>query len=472
MSHFQFETLDQLARRANKLGAPHVALECDPERVKAILARKQRVGDHTVGNSIAIHPMEGCDAAGDGRPGDLTRRRYERFAAGGAKLIWFESTAVSGEGRSSARQLWLCPETMPDFAKLLDGVRRAHRREFGGAGDLLEVLQLTHSGRFGVPHRVVTAHHPALDRKTGVAADHPLAADGEIEQIEDQYVEAARLAVEAGFHAIDIKASSGSLAHELLSARQRAGRYGGPLDNRARFLKNVIGKIREAVGGPLVIAVRLGCYDGIPYAAGPDGVGAPLEHSLPYADGFGVDPNDPLREDLTEVKQVVGWLEAWDVALLSVTVGFGAANPHVGRPYERPAEGDYEQPEHPLLGVDRQFRIAGALQQAYPELPMVGAGYSWLREYMINAAAANIGQGHIRFFGAGRNAIAYPEFARDALEKGALDPGRVCLTDGDCICLMRSDASPLGQFPAGCASRDKRLYGVLLKSARKAAKKV
>jgi 2,4-dienoyl-CoA reductase-like NADH-dependent reductase (Old Yellow Enzyme family) len=471
MKHFHFKTLDELARRADKLGASHVAFEHDPERVKALLARKQRVADHTVGNSIAIHPMEGCDAAPDGRPGDLTRRRYERFAAGGAKLIWFESTAIRGDARSSLRQLWLCPETMPDFAKLLEAVRRAHRRQFGGAGDLLEVLQLTHPGRYSAPRRVVAARNPALDRKTGVAADHPLISDDEIEQIEDQYVEAARLAVEAGFHAIDIKACSGSLAHELLSARQRAGRYGGPLENRARFLKNVIGKIRDDAGGPLVIAVRLGCYDGIPYAAAPDGSGAPLEHPIPYPYGFGVDPNDPLREDLTEVKQVVEWLEAWDVALLGVTVGFGAANPHVGRPYERRAEGDYEQPEHPLLGVDRHFRIAGALQQAYPELPMTGAGYSWLREYMINAAAGNIGQGNIRFFGAGRNAIAYPEFARDALEKGALDRSRVCLTDGDCICLMRSDTPPLGQFPAGCASHDKRLYGSLLRSARKAAKK-
>ena len=140
MRHFLFKTPEGLERRAGKLGAPDVALEHDPERVKALLGRKQRVGDHTVGNSIAIHPMEGCDANPDGRPGEFTRRRYERFAQGGAKLIWIESTAVSGEARSNPRQLWLCPETMPDFAKLLETVRRSHRRAFGRAGDLLEVL--------------------------------------------------------------------------------------------------------------------------------------------------------------------------------------------------------------------------------------------------------------------------------------------------------------------------------------------
>ncbi len=469
MRYFRSRTLHELERQASRLGACHLGFEHDPARVRAVLAEKVRVGDYTVGNSVAIHPMEGRDAAADGRPDELTRRRYERFAAGGAKLVWFESTAATVEGRSNPRQLWLHPGTMPDFAKLLEGVRRVHRQHCGAAGDLLEVLQLTHAGRYAAPNRVIVWHNPALDRRIGIPADHPLITDGELEHLEDGYVEAARLAVDAGFHAIDIKAANGCLVHELLSARQREGPYGGPLENRVRFLRNVIGKIRDAVGGPIILAVRLGCYDGVPYKVGADGgSGVPLRRRTPGAYGFGVDPRNPLKEDLTEVKQVVSWLEEWDVALLSVTVGFGPVNPHLARPYEKPAEGDYETPEHPLLGVDRHFRIAGELQQAYPNLPMVGSGYSWLRQYMIHAAASNISNGRIRFFGAGRNAIAYPQFAMDALKKGELDASRVCLTDNHCICLMRREDHALGQVPSGCVTRDSQIYGPIFKSTREA----
>jgi 2,4-dienoyl-CoA reductase-like NADH-dependent reductase (Old Yellow Enzyme family) len=147
----------------------------------------------------------------------------------------------------------------------------------------LDVLQLTHSGRHSAPARVVAYHNPALDKKTGVAADAPLATDGELERIEDDFVEAARLAADAGFRAVDIKAAHGYLADELLGATTREGRYGGPLENRARFLRNVIGKIHAAVGKNLLLAVRLGCYDGVPYVPDPaTRVGMPLEHPVPY----------------------------------------------------------------------------------------------------------------------------------------------------------------------------------------------
>lgn len=467
MKHFTFQTLDELEQAARRLGAGSVGFEHDAARVREALGRKAQVGPVTVGNRAAIHPMEGCDATPEGAPGELTWRRYRRFAAGGAKLIWFEATAVSGGARANPRQLWLRPQTMPEFARLLEMVRREHAARFGSSGDLLDVLQLTHSGRHSTPARVVACHNPALDQKTRVAPDAPLATDGELERIEDDFAGAARLAADAGFRAVDVKAAHGYLADELLGARTREGRYGGPLENRARFLRNVIGKIRAALGKNLLIAVRLGCYDGVPYAADPaTRVGVPLEHPVPYPYGFGVDPLDPAREDLTEVKQLIGWLMDWGVELLNVSAGSPYANPHVSRPFEMPDEGNYEAPEHPLLGVDRHFRIAAALQRAFPSLPMVGTGYSWLRQYMIHAAAHNIRSGAIAFVGAGRNALAYPDFARDAIETGALDAARVCRTDTFCTYLMRRKKHPLGQFPTGCVPYDKEVYGPVMKQAR------
>ena len=56
------------------------------------------VGSKTIANRIAIQPMEGCDGTADGKPDELTLRRYDKFAASGAGLIWEEATAVWEEG--------------------------------------------------------------------------------------------------------------------------------------------------------------------------------------------------------------------------------------------------------------------------------------------------------------------------------------------------------------------------------------
>ncbi|MFB3828866.1 MAG: NADH:flavin oxidoreductase [Bryobacteraceae bacterium] len=467
MRHFTYKSLDELRRAARELGAAHVQFEDDPAKVRAVLARPVRFGRHTLGNSLAVQPMEGCDGTLDGLPGELTWRRYRRFALGGAKLIWFEATAVAGEGRANTRQLWLHPASVDEFARLLEMMRRVHRERWGDTGGLLVPLQLTHSGRHSVPHPVIAYHNPYIDLKTGIPPDLPPITDSELAALEDRYVEAARLAAQAGFDAVDMKVTHGYLAAELMGAKTREGRYGGPLENRVRFARNIMGKIRAALGGRLTICMRLGCYDGVPYFRDPQtGIGVPARYALPYPYGFGMDPDDPLREDLTEVKQAIAWFRESGVELLNVSMGSPYYNPHIGRPFEKPDDGNYEQPEHPLAGVNRHFRIAGELQRAFPGLPMVGTGYSWLQKYAINAGARNIAQGDITLMGIGRGALAYPDFAADALEKGELDELRVCKTLTYCTYLMRQKHNALGQFPTGCPPFDKDPYGQIMKSAR------
>ncbi|MBI3681074.1 MAG: NADH:flavin oxidoreductase [Acidobacteria bacterium] len=467
MRHFTYRTLSELQQEADRIGARHVQFEEDPERIKSILARPVQVGGMRVGNSIAIHPMEGCDGTPDGLPDELTFRRYERFGSGGAKLIWFEATAIREDGRANPRQLWLHEKSLPAIARLLETALNAHREAYGSADDVLAPVQLTHSGRYSVPRRIIAHHNPVVDAKTNVAADHPVISDDELERIEDDFVEAARLASRAGFRAIDLKVTHGYLLSELLGARLREGRYGGSLENRTRMIRNVFGKVRAALGKEMMLCMRLGCYEGVPYQSDPaTGVGVPLPYPAPYPYGFGNQADDPLTEDLAEVRQAVGWFREWGLELLNVSLGVPYFNPHVGRPFEKPDEGNYEPPEHPLLGVDRHFRIAGELQRAFPDIPIVGTGYSWLQVFAINAAARNIADGNIRFYGAGRNALAYPWFARDALEKGAFDGRQVCRTVTFCTYLMRQKHHPWGQYPTGCPPYDKEVYGPIIKQAR------
>ena len=71
----------------------------------------------------------------------------------------------------------------------------------------------------------------------------------------------------------------------------------------------------------------------------------------------------------------------------------------------------------------------------------------------------------------GRNALAYPDFAVDALAKGELEEIRVCKTLTYCTFLMRQKNHPLGQFPSGCPPFDKLVYGPIMKEARASVRK-
>src|SRR5436190_15924999 len=94
------------------------------------------IGSRRVGNRWCVHPMEGCDGELDGSPGELTFRRYVRFGAGGAKLIWGEACAVTNESRATPRQITLNESTKSCFARIVDDCRRAHRDANGTDSDL------------------------------------------------------------------------------------------------------------------------------------------------------------------------------------------------------------------------------------------------------------------------------------------------------------------------------------------------
>ena len=122
-SYFHYRALDELQEDARQRGL-RIPLEADRGKVQTALAQPVQVGGVRVGNRLAIHPMEGCDGELGGSPDVLTKRRYERFATAGAKLIWFEATAVVGEARANPRQLWLHAGSEADFARMLDKTRQ------------------------------------------------------------------------------------------------------------------------------------------------------------------------------------------------------------------------------------------------------------------------------------------------------------------------------------------------------------
>jgi 2,4-dienoyl-CoA reductase (NADPH2) len=443
---FQLSSIEDLKRLSRRLGVSVEAIED-----VSILGQPVDFAGLVIPNSLAVHPMEGCDGDPQGRPDRLTVRRYERFAAGGAGLIWAEAIAIVREARANPRQLWLHPGSKEAFAAL---VKRAREKaaEANGAGHRpVLVAQLTHSGRYSkpgpaprpiIPERdpyrdpMTPQPKPTLDRKSKIPDDWPIITDEELDRLQDAYVEAARVAFEAGFDAVDVKACHGYLMNELLACHNRPGKYGGSFENRTRLLLEVIDRIRAELGDKLRIVTRLGVYDAIPY---------------PF--GWGVDQDDYTKPDLTEPKKLIGLLRQRGVRLIDITIANPYYNPHVGRPFNEPIVGGYGEPEHPLAGVARLVKITGEIQKEFPDMALVGTGYSWLRTLFANVGAANKTNGLVTLVGAGRMGFAYPDFARDILRHGKMDPEKVCVGCSACTQIMRDNGR------TGCVVRDNEVYG-------------
>jgi len=443
---FLYRHPDELRRDAEDL---NLALPWDDD--PGPLLAPIMVGARSLPNRLAVHPMEGFDAELDGAPSELAFRRYRRFAGGGSGLVWFEATAVVEESRSNPHQLFLHEGTVSRFEELVAATRAAAAGTMGRGHHPLLILQLTHSGRWSRPDRIrkpLIAHHfDTLDRMVEIDEAYPLVTDQELDDLQGVFVNAARLAAEAGFDGVDVKACHGYLGSELLGAFTREGRYGGSLENRTRLLLETVDRIRTEVPG-LLVTSRLNVFDGLPY---------------PF--GFGVSRDDSDEPDLTEPLVVLDRLKGLGSPLANITLGVPYCRPHLGRPFNRAVPGSPSAPEHPLVGIARFLGVTERLQKAHSNFPLVGTGYSWLRHFFPQVASGSVQRGGVSIVGLGRMAFAYPDFARDLAENGVLDPRKVCVGCSGCSELMRAGG------PSGCVVRDGDLFRLPGAGSAKAGKK-
>lgn len=438
---FSATTLDDLRREAEELG---IALPVS-DQVTA-LAGPVQVGTLRVPNRLAVLPMEGCDGTRDGAPGALTLRRYDRFAAGGAGLLWLEACAVAPEGRANPHQLWLTRENLGAFAAMVERIHAVARDAMGNDFRPILILQLTHSGRYSKPDGVpapMFAHHSPLSMGSHLGLDHPLVSDAYLDELQGAYLATARLAREAGIDAVDIKACHRYLVSELLASHTRVqSRYGGTYENRTRLLRETVAAIRRDLPD-LPITTRLNLSD-----------------CYAYPFGWGMHPTVPDRVDLTEPLRLVGELHALGVSCVSTSMGNPYYLAHFGRPFDKPAVGAALPEEHPLQSMFRLIDATRQVQQAYPDLAVLGGGYSWVRHLFPQLAAGLITQGWSSLVGLGRGAFAYPDFARDILTTGAMDARQCCIACSGCTQIMRDGGM------SGCLVRDAAVYGPIYRAGR------
>jgi len=230
----------------------------------------------------------------------------------------------------------------------------------------------------------------------------------------DLLLHAATLAADAGFDGVDLQCPREALPEAVLRVRE---------------------------GCPdLLVATRLCVYEAT-------------------RNGFGVAANDYRRPDMREPIRLVQELRARGLSLLNVTT----ASPAL-RGSERGVRGrsDAENPdEHPLMTLHRQLRLAHALRAAVLGLPVVGSGFSWLRQFVPHVAAWALREGLIDFAGLGRGALANPHLPKQVFAAGGLPADSACM-----VCFACSQLRDEGE-PVGCVLRDPETYGPIYRQMRR-----
>lgn len=423
---FSFSSADELRVycEKNRLNIPFSA---DLSPLAAPHALATRAGSIPLKNSLTVHPMEGFDGEADGTPSALSRRRYLRFARSGAALIWSEAIAVLPEARTSDHQLMITDANVDAYKSLITEMKQI--------SDVPVIAQLTHSGRFAknsvTPHPLFATRSLPFESVRPGDKDVPVVTDEYLDTLPAAFAKAAKLAEEAGFDGIDIKACHQYLLSELLSAHTRDGRYGGSFENRTRLMLDIVDAVRAVLRPETIIASRLSVSDMIDY---------------PY--GFGVTETVPAAPDFTEAKKLITLLREKGLTLVDMTMGSPYFNPHVNRPYNK---GGYIPPEHPLVGVDRIIGASREIQAAFPDLCIIGTGYSYLRQFAPYVAAGALKENAATLIGFGRMAFAYDGFADDMIT-GTVDPNKVCIACSKCTEIMRAGGT------TGCPIRDQDPY--------------
>jgi 2,4-dienoyl-CoA reductase-like NADH-dependent reductase (Old Yellow Enzyme family) len=396
-----------------------------------ILSSPIKIGKKTAPNRIVNQPMECNDGDASGNPTELTFRRYQNLAKGGAGIIFVESLTITYESRARKNQLKISEETAKGFERLVKEMKEVN-------GKSLVLFQINHAGRVSqAAFSKVVSLYP-----TGDPSIH-LLTEEEIEEIGEKFIKAAAIAKQVGADGIDFKHCHGYLCGEMLRpANIRQDRFGGSFENRTRFFRETTGKIKQAVGEDnFLLGVRYSFYEGIP-------------------GGLGTPGPEEVVEDIFEPLRFAKMIEELGMDFVNVSAGIPAITPEIVRPTKNYPEGVY-----------RHFGWAKAVR-ALVKIPVIGSGYSYLRDgkndlkepnsskkSFLYYAEKNLKEGNVDLVGIGRQSLADPLFAKKMLS-GQIEQVNFCTACGGCSVLLTS------QKEVGCTAYNK-YYKNILREAKK-----
>ncbi|HEY8376530.1 MAG TPA: NADH:flavin oxidoreductase [Nannocystis sp.] len=183
---------------------------------------------------------------------------HRAVAEGGVGMTTVAYAAVERSGLSFAHQLWLRPEIVPALRELTDAVHAAGARasiQIGHCGDMAKAAVA--GGTAIAPSAHFNLYGPNWARAMDLR---------DIERVVASFGRAVELARDAGFDAVEVHAGHGYLISQFLSpaTNHRRDAYGGPLERRLRFLREVMARVKAAARDDLAVLVKMNLRDGFP----------------------------------------------------------------------------------------------------------------------------------------------------------------------------------------------------------------
>ena len=189
-------------------------------------------------------------------PSDGLIEHHRSVAEGGAAMTTVSYCSVSKDGVAFGHEIWMRPEILPQLRRLTDAVHKEGAKAS---------IQLGHCGFF--------ANKSAIG-KTPIGPSRKLClfrysicremTEDDMARVKEDFGKAAKMAVEAGFDAVEIHAGHGYLLSQFLSpwTNRRKDKYGGSLENHLRFPVSVIKHVRDTVGEGYPVIVKMNLEDG------------------------------------------------------------------------------------------------------------------------------------------------------------------------------------------------------------------
>ncbi|MGV0794101.1 NADH:flavin oxidoreductase [Mycolicibacterium sp. XJ1819] len=186
---------------------------------------------------------------------------YHRLpAAGGVGMTTVAYCAVAPGGRTDGWQIWMRPEAVPGLKRLTEAIHSegaAISAQIGHAGPVANAR--TNKATALAPVRFFNPMSMRFARK---------ATRDDIRDVTEAHANAARLAIESGFDAVEIHLGHNYLASSFLSPllNRRSDEFGGSLQNRAKVARGVVRAVRQAVekeGNPIAVTAKLTMSDGV-----------------------------------------------------------------------------------------------------------------------------------------------------------------------------------------------------------------
>ena len=205
----------------------------------------------TIPNRIVMPAMCQYSAAEDGYVTNWHRVHYGARAVGGVGLIILEATAVEKRGRLSNHDLGIWKNEHTAGLRELVQLGKEH-------GSVM-AIQIAHGGRKSWGDELVAPSSLAVPE---MGMPHALSTQ-EIKEVIENWRQAARRAHLAGFDVLQIHGAHGYLIHEFLSplSNERTDEYGGSLENRIRFLLEIVEAVQEEWPEDKPLSVRLSAVD-------------------------------------------------------------------------------------------------------------------------------------------------------------------------------------------------------------------